>query len=413
MALPLTLQADSPLQYAVHRPQQLEDELSPIRLPRRRHRKERGRTDPFPFDPVTRWLLRIVIALPYAGIAALLTLSGQNVATGNALLLERVDAVDLGALNVAGLLELYPPISTGLAVLIPGGLLGMGLVGALVAGVVVQQMIEICVQRELPRATAVLLVIALAANPLFAYLAVSNLGVFLGLSFFGLGLTHVVRFILWGSTRSGFIAGLLFMGAALCDGGAIFYVLSIALTAPFLRWSRGDYRGARRASIYVLLFPLASAFILLVALELLFRVNPFGGVGELMVGTPARTQIFLFTALPSIDGLLLVAPVIGAWLIGLAVRRPGAIAASSLVFISVMIGFVLGLIPTAAAGSTFMLMLLLAIALIPTSGRRYIRWVVPTVAVGQIAVAWATALNRDLLMAWMGAILEGASRLVS
>jgi len=105
--------------------------------------------------------------------------------------------------------------------------------------------------------------------------------------------------------------------------------------------------------------------------------------------------------------------VVGAWLIGLAVRRPGAIAASTLVFVSVLIGFALGLIPATAAGSTFMLMMLLAIALIPTSGRRYIRWVVPTVAVGQIAVAWATAANRDLLTAWMGAIVEGATRLFS
>jgi len=288
MASPLTLQADSPLQYAVHRPQPLEAGPAAVRLPRRRHRKERGRTDPFPFDPVTRWLLRLVIALPYAGIAALLTLSGETVPTGNALLLDRVNSIDLGGLNVAGLLELYPPISTALAVLVPGGLLGMGLVGALVAGVVVQKMIEIAVQRQLPRITAVVFVLALAANPLFAYLAVGNLGVFLGLSFFGLGLTHVVRFILWGSTRSGFIAGLLFMVAALCDGGAIFYVLSIALAAPFLRWSRGSQRGAHRASVAVLLFPIASAFILLVALELLFRVDPFGGIRELVAGTPGR-----------------------------------------------------------------------------------------------------------------------------
>ena len=134
--------------------------------------------------------------------------------------------------------EIFPPLSTLLAAIIPGGRLGLGVAGALVAGVFLQKMLEIMVQRKFSPWLASLLLIALAANPLFAYTATENFAAFLGLAFFGLGIADIVRFVAWGNTQSGFRAGIYLMLATLSDLSGLVYVLTAAAAAPFLRLGR-------------------------------------------------------------------------------------------------------------------------------------------------------------------------------
>jgi hypothetical protein len=379
---------------------------------RGRRRRERGRFDAFPFDPVARWALRAGFAAPYAVVGFLYGESGVDAPTGNSALRARLDAIPYGSTRIEDIAAFYPPISGLVGMVLPGALLGLGIAGALVAGFFLQKMLEIMVQREMPRSTTALFLLALAAGPLFAYMAVGNLALLLGLAFFGVGLSQMVRFVVWGSTQSGFVAGLLFMLAALSDAGAILYVATVAATAPFLRWSRSGQPGVRLASVFVLLFPTLSSFGALVLLELLFRVNPVDALAPMLADTPARTERLLTVVLPSVDGLLLVAPVLAAWVIALVVRRPGAMIASTLVFASILAGFCIGLVPSSSAGSTFMLMMLLAIALIPRAGRGYATWIVNAVLVGQIAVAWATALQRDVVVEWLAAVARGVANVL-
>jgi len=106
------------------------------------------------------------------------------------------------------------------------------------------------------------------------------------------------------------------------------------------------------------------------------------------------------------SGWLLIAPVLSAWVIALVVRRPGSILVSTLVFFAIIGAFVIGLIPAGSAGNTFILMTLMAIALIPTRKELITVVMMDVVAVLQIAIAWATAFNRDIVLQWMTTLVN-------
>jgi hypothetical protein len=131
-----------------------------------------------------------------------------------------------------------------------------------------------------------------------------------------------------------------------------------------------------------------------------------------VAGAPERLAS-LGDALISMNGLFLVAPVLSAWLIALIVRRPGSILVSSLVFGAVLGAYVVGLIPPGSAGNTFILMTVMAIALIPTAKERVTTILVDIVAVLQIAIAWATAFNREIVVSWMTAIADALNGVAS
>src|SRR5690606_10615228 len=126
------------------------------------------------------------------------------------------------------------------------------------AGILLQRTTEILVQRRMAGIITIALIVALAANPLFAYLVVTNLPVLLALAAFGHGMAEAVRFIRWNDTRAGFLAGLLFLVAAFCDVSALLYIAIAGITMPFLVPGRRGQRGAWAANILVLLFPTAT-----------------------------------------------------------------------------------------------------------------------------------------------------------
>jgi hypothetical protein len=293
-----------------------------------------------------------------------------------------------------------------LAQLIPGGRAGLSVAGAIVAGIFLQKLIEIMVQRRFPRSTAIILMLAIGANPLFAYTALENFPAFLGLAFFGIAISDLVRFVAWSNTRSGFRAGMLLMFATLSDLSGLVYVMTSALAAPFLRLARAHQKGARWANVLVIVYPTVSALAAIIFLNFVFTGLPFGDFGRgVVAGTPERFAR-LGEVLISINGLFLVAPVLSAWLIALIVRRPGSILVSTLVFGAVLGAFVVGFIPSGSAGNTFILMTVMAIALIPTAKERVTTILVDIVAVLQIVIAWATAFNREIVVSWMTAIAD-------
>lgn len=371
---------------------------------RRIARVERRRLDPFPLIRWQRWLLRALFALPFVAVALV---NGQQRLAGtvNAVLVERVASIDWTGVDATWSGNLYPPVSTLIAAITPGGAFGLSIVGSLVAGVLLQRIVEIMVQRRVPTSTAAILLIALAANPLFFFTAIENLPGFLGLAFFGLGLAHVVRFVTWGNTQSGFRAGILLMLAALTDVSGPLYVLTAALAAPFLRLRRSGQRGARWANVLVIVYPTAAALAALVALNTVFRHQSIGFDAAQLHGIEERLRI-VGSLLTTIDGWLLVAPVVSAWLIALIIRRPGSIIVSTLVFVALLGAFVLGMLPSGAAGTTFIMMTLLAIALIPTARTGLANALVDLVGIGQIAIAWAAAFNRPVVLEWMQFLLS-------
>jgi len=250
------------------------------------------------------------------------------------------------------------------------------------------------------------LMLALAAYPFFASATTENFAAFLGLAFFGLGIADVVRFVAWGNTQSGFRAGLFLMLATLSDLSGILYTLTAAGAAPFLRLGRRHQQGARGANVLVIVFPTVAAIGALAMLNLIFIHRFLGSTGRgLIAGAPDR-----FASLPQLfdtpSGWLLIAPVLSAWVIALIVRRPGSILVSTLVFFAVLGAFVIGLIPAGSAGNTFILMTLMAIALVPTRKEVIAVVLMDIVASLQIATAWATAFNRDIVLHWMTTLVH-------
>lgn len=374
-----------------------------------------SRVDLIPQDPLLRWALRFALAMPYLLLAwiANATNATWTLNTPNQQVLHQLAAIDWNRADPEWIAAIYPPLSTLVAAAIPGGRAGLAVAGALVAGVFLQKLIEIMVQRRFPLSTAVIFTIAIAANPLFAYTALENFPAFLGLAFFGIAISDLVRFVAWRSTRSGFRAGMLLMLSTLSDLSGLVYVLTSALAAPFLRLARADEKGARWANVLVIVYPTVSALGAIFFLNWVFTGNVLTSRGlEMFAGTPQR-----FAGVPgvlmSINGFFLIAPVICAWLMALIVRRPGAILVSSLVFIAVLGAHVVGLIPVGSAGNVYILTTVMAIALVPTAKERTTTAMVDIIALLHIPIAWGAAFNREIVMSWMAAVANAFGGVVS
>lgn len=369
-------------------------------------RQERlQRLDRFPRSTAWRWIMRTVFAIVFAiqpiiGASALGTVD-----TPNQQLLDHLATIDWNRADQNWIGDIFPPLSTLLAALVsPFGRVGLSLVGAAIVGVFLQKLLEIMIQRRFPIVVGAVLLVALAANPLFAYTATENLPAFMGLAFFALGIADVARFNSWGSTQSGFRAGLLLMLAVLSDTSALLYVGAAAASVPFLRLRRQGQRGARAANLLVVVYPTVAALAAIVALNLIFLGRPLTRqASALFDGADARLAHLgdIFTQ-PS--GWLLLASVGSAWIVALLVRRPAAIFISTLVFVAILVAFVLGLLPTGSAGNTFLLMTVMAAALIPAGRSRAVNLSLLVVALLQIAIAWASAFNRPILHEWIAAM---------
>jgi hypothetical protein len=384
----------------------------------RRDRSDRGapprtRFDKFPRGPVARWMLRLALAAPYAMLAVLLALLPAPVGTPNADLVESLGGIDWTRGDAEWLALLYPHVSIMLAAANPFGRIGLSLMGAIAAGFLLQKVAEIIAQRAIPRSTGIILVFAFAANPLFAYFALENLPGFLALTFFGLALGDIVRFVNWGNTESGFRGGILIMLAAFSDPSGILYAMIIVLASPFLRHGRPAAPGLRAANMLVIAFPTLGAFVTIAFLNLLFfgALWPTSDVAAIVDGiVPGVGALVALYSTPT--GWLIAAPLASAWLVAIIVRRPKSIIVSSIVFLLLNVAFLLGAFHPGAAGASFALLTLLAIALIPAARTVTTNVLVDLVAVIQIAIAWLAAIDDPIVLAWTQSIADAATALL-
>lgn len=376
-----------------------EIETTGLRSDGSRRARARSRLAPFPRSRFGRWGSWLLLALPFALIAVVTAPASKSQSGRNDQVLNSIADIDWSQGDPQWLGELYPPIPTLIALAIPSAL-GLALIGAAVSGVFLRRVLEIMVQRRVPLPTIVILLLALAVNPVFAYIAIENLPTILALSFFGLGMTDTVRFVRWGNTQAGFNAGVLFMLAALSDLSALLYIATLTVTVPFLAAERRHVKSARWANLLVLLFPTASALSAWVVLQLVFTGAPFGAASPDLLVKISERLAFLGSLFQTPGGQLLIAPVICSILIGLIVRSPGAALGSTLVFATLLGGYVFGLVSPTAVGSTFIVMMLLVIAFIPTARRPWAIAGVDIVGLVLVIIGWWTALERPLLMAW-------------
>jgi hypothetical protein len=372
------------------------------------HRRRREQTDRFPRTPVARWLLRLVFAVMFGvqPVVSAAAVAGLN--TPNQQLLDHIATVRWDRADMTWLGDIFPPLSTLLAAALSwGGRIALSVAGAAVAAIFLQKLLEIMVQRRFPASIGVVLLVALTVNPLFAYTVTENFPAFLGLAFFALGISDVARFVSWGDTQSGFRAGLMLMLAVLSDPSALLYVAAAGATAPFIRLRRQGQPGARAANLLVIVYPTVAALAAIVILNLIFLGHPLAGAAANVVDGSGERLADLGEIFATPNGWLLLASVGSAWLVALVVRRPQAIAISTLVFGAILGAFVLGLIPPGSAGNTFILMTTMAAALIPASRTRGLNLILLGIALLQIAIAWASAFSKPVILEWIGA-LNGA-----
>lgn len=365
--------------------------------------RNRTRLESFPANAWARWAVRLAFAAPFLVVAFVAAGAGVGSMTVNAGAAARVGSVDWDRADAAWIGQLYPPLGTVLIRLIPGGAVGLAVVGALLAGVLLQLLLEVMVQRRFDPLKITVFLIAIGANPLFAYSATANFEGFLSIALFGIGMTNMARFVTGRNTKAGFESGILFMLSALSDASGLVLVVSAAVTVPLLSLARKNEYGARWSNVLVVLFPTIAVFASEMFLQLVFLHDPFAVFQRTVQYDPTRWAIVphLFTTL---DGLLLVAPMLSGAALAVLSRRPGSILISAFVFASLILGFVIGLIPQNAAGNVFLVMTLMGIAVIPTVRSPRTSLLITAVGAAQILIAWTAAYNRPVLLEWMGAL---------
>jgi hypothetical protein len=380
-------------------------EVAPLRRDRTNRSTARTRLDPFPRNPIARWMLRLGSAAPLVLLALLLDTAPHPASTPNADLTAAIAAIDWTRGDAEWLALLYPHTTTLIASANPFGRVGLSIIGAIAAGFLIQKVAEIIAQRSIPRSTGIILILALTANPLFAFFALENLPGFLALTFFGLALADLVRFVNWGNTESGFRAGILLMAAALSDPSGILYALVAVLASPFLRHGRAGARGLRAANMLVLAFPTLGAFATIMFLNVLFFGWVWPGLDLAAVATGVVANVPQLVSLYGTPtGWLVAAPLLSAWLVAAIVRRPAAIPVSLIVFLLLNLALLVGVFHPGAAGTSFLLLTLLAITLIPAARTPITNALVDLVAVLQILIAWTAALSQPIVLDWMQSV---------
>jgi hypothetical protein len=366
---------------------------------------ETGRLPKYPASRLHRWSLRAVCATFYAALAIWWDVASGHDWSGtpNHALAERVASIGLTT-SVEGIAQLYPPITSLAAVLIPGGPLGLAIAGAVIAAFTLQFLLQSLRRKSLPLSLRVIFTLSLATTPLYTYTVVTNFEATVALLFFGVGMVDLVRFASWANTQAGFRAGILFACAAFSDSTTVFAALVAAAGGGLLVQSRPR---ARLANAVVVAFPTVTLFASLAALGIAFRAGPLSMVRGDLEWHPERAEGFLLS-LGSPVGWLYLAPMVIMIITSVALGYPGTGLIAVFLVLSILLAYFLGLTPPGVAGVAYALLLLLALAIVPrpTSIAQSILTAVVSVALW--TVGWLTALQWRIVMDWMH-VFGGAS----
>lgn len=363
---------------------------------------EDGRPLKYPRTRAARWTLRVVVTVVFAALAVWFDVAagGDWTGTANAELIAQAQA--LRAATGTQIVALsYPPLPILLALVLPGSALALGLAGAVLAGWLVPSVVQSLARKHYGRGMVCVLAVTLVTTPLFAYLMVTNVETALGVAFYGLGMIDLVRFVTYANTQAGFRAGLWFAAAAFSDATTTLSALVAALAAVVLVQSR---RRARVANALVVLFPTVSVLVSLMALSVMFGAGPLAAFGGGLGWDGDRAATLLGDFLPSLDGLIFLAPTLLIVVAALVLRFPRTALIAIVLSAGTLLAYVLGLTGTGDTGTTYVLSVLLAAAIIPErrSSRENVAVVLFTVILWLLG--WAGALTREPIVAWLATL---------
>lgn len=376
--------------------------------PKRREGTGSGHLPKHPSSRWARWAVRLLLAAPFLVLTALLAADRDGyffTGTANATLVARVAEIPSFGLDIDILTALYPPVTTLVALIVPGGVVGLGVAGALAAGFFLQRVYEWLRRLEFRVPDRVILMLTLAATPLFAAHVTTNLEIALGLILFGLGMIDVVRFIVYANTQAGFRSGLYFAAAALSAPAFVLSVLIVGAVVPFLTHSR---RGAHLANALVLVFPTVAAFATVTALGVVFRNDVLFVLGGRGLELNPHSYDRVTAMVSGQWGWLYFVPAIVGIIAAIVARRPMLALMPPLVTVLILVSVVYGATPQSSGGIAFVLLVIIGIALVPRSPHGSSRALVIVIAVTQLVVGWTTAaLLYPATQDWMEAVTHG------
>lgn len=298
-----------------------------------------------------RTLLRVGLCVPYVALAIWLDLHGIRSAE-NAQLEQAAEGLGT-PITVGAISHAFPPMPLAIARVLPGGAPGLGVVGALCAGGILQLALERLVRAEVPHWLAAVLLVGVGGAPVFWFNAVGDLVGFLGVALFAVAAAGMLDFLYLGRTSAGYAAGLSLALAVLCDPAALVYAGSILLAVPFLAWERFRHEpGSVRSTIAVIAFPSLAVLGAWAFLEWRFT----GTVRHPLTLAP---QAFTFPlgvaggfmrAASHVGWQLMAAPVFAVTAVLLLFRRPVAFLALVGVPLDLVVSAWLGLHPSTEQG---------------------------------------------------------------
>jgi hypothetical protein len=300
----------------------------------------RWRAQRWPRTNLARWGVRLAVAVPFVALADLANTAG-GASTANQLLHHQATSLHWQSGQLGWVAHAYPPVPLAIARLFPGAALGLAIAGGLCTGILIQLTIERLMLRGVSVLTAVLLTAGVAFSPAFWFVATQDFSAFLTLSLLSVALTGLLDFTINRSTESGFIAGIGFGLATLCNLAALPFAVAGALATLFVAPQARAVReiARRRAAATVVLFPSAAALAGWAFLQWRFSgswTRSFSSADPDLFGFPGGALASFERAATSVGHDLVFAPVLVVAAVVLFSRRPSS-ALACLAFVGCVI----------------------------------------------------------------------------
>lgn len=353
-------------------------------------------------------MLDVLTAVPYLLVALMVPYQQLSIETKNALLVASMDT------TTASAGELEPTvvgiIPQAIALILPSAQaeLILAILGCLLTGRLLGILGYSLWQEHTNPTNMLVLVGALALSPALLFLAVTNFSVMLAVTLFAYGVRGALRLATWNDTSAGFGAGFALLMAVLSDPIAILCALMLALAAPLLKHAREEIRGAKRANVTIMLFPLVAALVMWGLSELIFY-RAYGAV-ERFLSTLTGVQdrvVSLVELAQRPAGLIVFGPLLAAIFLTFALRHRAVPLGAALVMLVISGSYVVGLITPADSGITLVLTLIMGILLFPRPASWGASLVQGAVLISLVAAAWWGSWDNPRMQEVLQGVLQG------
>jgi hypothetical protein len=291
----------------------------------------RWRQQRWPRTNLARWVVRLAVAVPFVALADLANVAGGP-SSANEALHRQAASLHWASGQLGWVAHAYPPLPLAIARFFPDSAQGLAIAGGLCTGILVQLTIERLLLRGVAFASAALLTAAVVLTPAFWFVATQDFSAFLTLILLSVALTGLLDFTFNRSTESGFIAGIGFGLATMCDLAALPFAVAGALATLFVAPQAKAVReiARRRAAATVVLFPSAAALAGWAFLQWRFSgswTKSFSDTGQTLFRFPGGVWVSLARAASTVGHDLVFAPILVAATVLLFARRPSSVLA--------------------------------------------------------------------------------------